>query len=61
MIAVESFCIGFLIGAVFAGLFFMLGVIYDRCIKDNSGGKLLDDNGVRVYIPNRLRDRCGNK
>lgn len=58
---IEYFCIGFLAGAIFAALFFMMGLLYDGIYQRIDQRKHLDDNGVRIYIPDRLRNRCSNK
>lgn len=57
----EYFCIGFLAGAIFAALFFMMGLLYDGIYQRIDQRKHLDDNGVRIYISDRLRNRCGDK
>ena len=54
---IEYFCIGFLAGAVFAAIFFMMGVVYDHYDKR----EFTDNNGVRIYIPIRFRNRCSNR
>lgn len=46
--------IGFLGGAIFAAIFFMLGVLTNARNDDR-------DSDIRIYIPVRDRDRGGHK
>ena len=50
-------CMGFLMGAIFTLIIFGLGVLYDHRNNEEQRG---NDSDMRVYIPNRHRDRRGD-
>lgn len=53
----ELIILGFFIGIFFSMIMIMVGVLYDKGINKR---EYCDDSDVRIYFPNRCRNRCGN-